>query len=308
MVKMIIDCDPGHDDAIALILAHTLAEVMGITTVSGNAPIESTTANALGVCALLDTNTPVYRGSAQPLQVAPVHASQVHGKTGLGSVQLPEHSLSVEAESAVEYLLDAPDKDTWVVPIGPLTNIARVLQKNPAWSKQIAGLSIMGGSTAKGNVTSVAEFNIYHDPEAAQIVFASGAFIKMLGLNVTTKVTTDDSSIQELRSALKPEGENKIAEFSIACLENIHEALRLLRGVSKAAMHDPCAVLALTHPEIFEFLPRQVEIETQGEFTRGMTVVDERGWSKEAVNAQVGYEVDSVRALELVLSVLKGTR
>ena len=305
MKKLIIDCDPGHDDAIALILAHAFAHVQGITTVSGNTNIDNTTANALGVCALLESKTSVYRGASQPLEREPVFGSQVHGSTGLGDVKLPAHNLVEESTDAIDFLLNGVESDTWVVAIGPLTNLALALQRDPSWGERFAGISLMGGSATTGNVTAVAEFNIFHDPEAAQIVFASGIPIKMSGLNLTTQFMTDQSTVEVLRdSARQNPNSRHIAEFAANSFENIHEALFAMGRKRRAALHDPCAVLALTHPDLLEFENRTVTVETHGEHTTGMTVVDERYWSREQSLMEVGYKIDAESAMSVVLSSL----
>ena len=305
MKKVIIDCDPGHDDAIALILAHTFANVQGITTVSGNTNIDNTTANALGVCALLESSTPVYRGASQPLEREAVFASQVHGSTGLGDVKLPDHNRVEESTDAVDYLLSGVDKDTWVVAIGPLTNLALALQRDPDWVERFAGISLMGGSATTGNVTAVAEFNIFHDPEAAAIVFASGIPIKMCGLNLTTQLMTDQSTVEMLRDSTRQNPESShISDFAANCFENIHGALFAMGRKRRAALHDPCALLALTHPDLLQFEKRTVTVETKGEHTTGMTVVDERYWSRDKSSVEVGYTIDSVAAMTVVLSAL----
>ncbi len=299
---MIIDCDPGHDDAIALILAHSHAEVLGITTVAGNTSIDNTTANALGICELLGVGTQVYRGASKPLRRESTYAHAVHGESGLGDVELPRHSRTESTISAVEYLLENVDTDVWVVPIGPLTNIAQVIQEDPDWGSRIAGLSIMGGSTTVGNVTAVAEFNISHDPEAADIVWRSGIPIKMCGLNLTHQLIADDSIVACLREANPSNSELKtLATFAADCYDNILAAIENLRGQRQAALHDLCAVLALTHPDLFRFEDRHVAVETTGTHTSGMTVVDERFSPGKTANTEVAYEIDSDRAMSIVL-------
>lgn len=305
MKKVIIDCDPGHDDAITLILAHRFTHLQGITTVSGNTNIDNTTANALGVCALLDSKTSVYRGASQPLEREPVFGSQVHGTTGLGDVKLPDHNRVEESTHAVDYLLNEVDSDTWVVAIGPLTNLALALQRDPDWGDRFAGISLMGGSAATGNVTSVAEFNIFHDPEAAAIVFASGIPIKMCGLNLTTQFMTDESTVEILRDSTRRDPEfSHISDFAANCFENIHSALFEMGRKRRAALHDPCALLALTHPSLVKFEKRTVTVETKGEHTTGMTVVDERYWSRDSSSVEVGYTIDAEAAMSVVLSAL----
>ena len=300
MKRMIIDCDPGLDDAIALILAHRHAGIAGITTVSGNAPLAATTANALMMTALLDADVPVHRGAARPLAAAPVYAGHVHGETGMGNLPPLAHDRRPASGDAVSFLLEAAAPDLWVVALGPLTNLALAVERDPQWARRIAGISLMGGSTAGGNVTAAAEFNVYADPEAAARVFAAGANLTMCGLNLTHQVQTDDALAARLRAADAP-----LAQFGAQVFDFLHGAMERLAGSRAAPLHDPCAVLAVTHPELFATAPRAVAVELAGTFTRGMTVVDERpGPERAPANAQVAYRVDAERALNLVLESL----
>ena len=300
MTRMIIDCDPGLDDAIALILAHHCAEVVGITTVCGNVPLAATTANALMLTALLDVDTPVHGGASRPLAGEATYAPHVHGESGMGDFEPPAHDRTAASGDAVSYLLDAAAPDVWVVAVGPLTNLALAIGRDPAWVKRIAGISIMGGSTAGGNVTAAAEFNIYADPEAAARVFASGADIIMCGLNLTHQVQTSDAVVAELRAAGAP-----LARFAAGLFDFLHGVMEDLLGRRATALHDPCAVLAVTHPELFELAPRPVGVEVDGTLTRGMTVVDERtGGLGDPPNAQVAYRIDAPRAMALVRGAL----
>ena len=301
MKRMIIDCDPGLDDAVALILAHHCAEVVGITTVSGNVPLAATTANALMLTALLDVSTPVHSGAARPLVGEPTYAGHVHGESGMGDFEPPAHDRTVAGDDAVSFLLDAAAPDVWVVAVGPLTNLALAIERDPDWVQRIAGISIMGGSTQGGNVTPAAEFNIYADPEAAARVFASGADIVMCGLNLTHQVQTSDTLVAELRAGGAP-----LERFAAGLFDFLHGVMADLLGERATALHDPCAVLAVTHPELFELAPRAVGVEVDGALTRGMTVVDERPRHLGApANARVGYRIDVQRAMVLVRESLR---
>ena len=300
MTRVIIDCDPGHDDTIALVLAHRHAQVLGISTVSGNAPLSETTANALMVTALLDVDTPVHAGAARPLVGEPRHAQVVHGASGLDGVERIEHQRTVESHNAVEFLLDAADKDVWIVAIGPLTNLALALERDPSWVRRIAGISIMGGSATVGNTTRVAEFNIFADPEAAARVFGAGAELRMCGLNLTHQLRTTDAIVSRLQSV----GTAR-ARFAAQVFDHMHERMEDLIGEREAALHDPCAVLAVTHPELIDMEPRAVDVELEGTLTRGMTVVDQRSSRRQdPANASVAYRIDAHRAMELVLECM----
>lgn len=302
MPRVIIDTDPGHDDAIALILADCLTEVVGVTTVAGNAALPHTTHNALRILELLESKAEVHQGEAIPLKGAAQLATEVHGHDGLGGVELPEPKREMSGLHAVDYLLDAVEPDIWVVPIGPLTNIARVIQRDPQWVHRIAGLSIMGGSATGGNVTPSAEFNIYFDPEAADIVFRSGANLRMCGLNLTMQVQISPQDVAEVKC--DPDN-NPLHEFANQNFRCVFERLQQLTGDAALAMHDPCAVLAVSHPHLFKFTPRSVQVELDGSLTRGMTIVDSRNRAEpEPTNVDVGYEVDVEKVKELLLRVL----
>ena len=300
MKRLIIDCDPGHDDAIAIILAHRHAQVLGITTVSGNAPLDAVTENALQVAALLDVDTPVHVGAAKPLVGETIHAGAVHGTTGLGGVDPIAHERRPASDDAVGFLLDAADDDVWIVPIGPLTNVALAIERDPAWVRRIAGISLMGGSASVGNATPSAEFNIFADPEAAAKVFASGANITMCGLNLTHQLRTTDATVERLQAANTP-----LATFAAQAFEHLHNRMEEFIGSRDAALHDPCAVLAVTHPHLIEAEPRAVAVETEGKLTRGMTVVDERVTRRRGEpTAHVAYRIDADAAMALVLEAL----
>ena len=305
-LKLIIDCDPGHDDALALILAHYLAEVVGITTVSGNAALEAVTTNALAVVELIGAETPVHSGASGPL-VNPAdgsapHATHVHGALGLSGAELAAPVREVASTDAVEFLLETSraHPGAWLVAIGPLTNVAAAIEQDPDWVGRLAGISIMGGSSVGGNVTASAEFNIWADPEAADVVFRSGAEIRLCGLNLTHQFRTTDALVARIRK-----NESAIAGFAADLMEYLHGRMESLAGAREAALHDPCAVLAVTHPQLFEFGERQVAIELAGELTRGMTVVDERRRPEnQPFNVHVGYTINADAAMALLMDAL----
>ena len=301
MPRLIIDCDPGHDDAVAIVLAHRHGDVLAITTVSGNAPLEATTANALMVVAALGVDTPVYEGAARPLRGEPIHAAAVHGANGLGGVDRLPHDRRPAPGDAVDVLLEAAAPDVWIVPIGPLTNIAHAIERDPDWVRRIAGISLMGGSAGAGNATPAAEFNIFADPHAAARVFASGAEIVMCGLNLTHQFRTTDTHVARLQRSPAV-----LAKVAAQAFTHLHDRMADFVGSRSAALHDPCAVLAITHPQLIEAEPRAVAVETEGKLTRGMTVVDERtSRHRGAPTAKVAYRIDAEPAMELVLAALE---
>ncbi len=300
MIRMIVDCDPGHDDAIALMLAHRWADVRAVTTVSGNAPLAATTENALLVMALLGADAPVYAGADRPLVAEARHATAVHGESGLEGARRFDHGRAVADGHAVDQLIALADADTWVVALGPLTNLALAIERDPSWPQRVAGISLMGGSTSFGNVTRVAEFNIWADPEAAARVFGCGANIIQCGLNLTHQLCTDGATTQRLSAR-----GTAVASFAADILASLHERLRQLAGRDDAPLHDPCAVLALTHPHLMETASRAVSVELRGDLTRGMTVTDERtSRRRDAPNVNVAYRIDAERATDVVLEAL----
>ena len=300
--RVVIDCDPGHDDAVAILLALRFCEVLGITTVSGNAPLAHTTANALAVATLAGTDVPVFSGADRPLNQPAKHAPHVHGATGLGGVELPSADRNIEREHAVDYLVDVCKREPgiWLVPIGPLTNIALALRREPTIVEHIAGISIMGGSATVGNATTHAEFNIWADPEAADVVFGCGAPIRMCGLNLTQQFLTNDQQIERLDALATPR-----SQFVANLFRFLHDRMDELIGVRQTALHDPCAVLAVTHPELFEFREQPVAVELTGTHTRGMTVVDQRKRRDPGrANVEVGHAIDASAGMDLVFEAL----
>lgn len=303
---MIIDCDPGHDDAVAIVTAAHFADVRGIVTVAGNAPLDRTTRNALVMRDLLGLDTPVHSGAARPLLAPPRDAGFVHGESGLDGAELPEPTTPLDSTDGVEFIIETcrRDEGIWLVPIGPLTNIALALRQAPDLVDRIAGISLMGGGTF-GNRTASAEFNIWADPEAAAIVFESQTRpLVMAGLDVTHKFQVTPARIEQTRAL-----PGRVAAI-IADLFVFFSGTYLTRhdegSIGGAALHDPLAVLAITHPELFERRQRHVVVETKGEHTAGMTVVDERAIiERDLANCDVLADVDHEAAFRLVLEAIE---
>ncbi len=298
---LIIDCDPGHDDAMAICVGANRGHLIGVTTVAGNVSLEHTTNNALAVVQMLGIDIEVHSGAAGPLNGdAGRFASFVHGENGLVGATLPEVTRQVASTDAADYILSATIEHpgAWIVAIGPLTNIATALERDPALIDRISGISIMGGGTY-GNITAAAEFNINFDPEAAEIVFNSGARIIQCGLDVTHQLLVTDALVEATAQI-----GNEFGRFSNGLLSGYLENIRLLTGEGlEAVLHDPCAVLATTDPEIFEFADRYVAVETRGEHTRGMTLVDQRSWMRGGP-VKWAETIDAERATEIILSAI----
>jgi len=292
-----IDCDPGLDDALAILTAAKYAQIEAITTVSGNVDCDKTTRNALVMAQLAGFDAPVIRGADAPLAVPPVFADHVHGESGLEGPVLPELTRSIAGTDAVQAIIDMTGSgEVTLVAIGPLTNVALVIERDPSWAASVEEIVLMGGSITGGNVTAAAEFNFWADPHAADIVFRSGAPIRMLGLNVTQQVRMGGVHRDRLRNETTP-----TAVFAADLLEYYSGFALEHYGVELGAMHDPCAVLAVTHPDLFVFEERRIDIEVAGELTRGMSIVDERP-NGETPNVQVGISADGEAIVELIMA------
>ena len=301
---VILDCDPGHDDAAAILLAARSPEIelLGITCVAGNVEVEKTTANALHVCGLIGLRkVPVAKGMAQPLFGELVTAEQVHGKSGLDGAEFPPTDLQCDPRHAVDFLIEtimnSPVKIT-LIPTAPLTNIAMAMLREPRICERIGQIVMMGGSMGKGNATPSAEFNIYVDPEAASIVFDSGVPIVMVGLDVTEKALITAEHIAKIRK------HGTIIANTFSRLLSWYSAnVNSLCG-DGAALHDPCAVAVVCDPTLLTTEYMRVDIETQGKFTRGRTVCA-RGFSAgNAPNARVAVALDTSRFFERLIARL----
>lgn len=302
---IVLDCDPGHDDAIAILLAGRVAELVGVTAVSGNAPLEKTLRNALAVTQIAGLAVPVVAGASRPLVEAPRHAAFIHGESGLDGPALPELTRRPAPGSAARFLLESAEArdDLWLVATGPLTNVALALREEPGLATRLKGISLMGGSYGTGNVTAVGEFNIVADPEAAAVVFGSGARIVMAGLDLTHQFTVDAARRETLRALGTP-----AAVFATELLESYGAAYARIFGREVGVpLHDPCSVLAVTHPELFTSDERHVDVELAGRLTRGMTVVDRRGGGRGwPANATVLTGIDHGRAFDVLATALAG--
>ena len=273
-LNVIIDCDPGHDDAIAILLAAKHLNVLGITTVGGNQTLEKVTANALKVVELGGlTRIPVARGMARPLLRDPRNAGAIHGESGLDGHDFPEPTTPLDPRRGGRFIIESAltNPGCWLVPLGPLTNIATAIRLEPRLFDVVAGISLMGGSTGPGNASPFAEFNIFVDPEAADIVFRSGIPITMCGLNVTHQAFAEDADVARIRTIGNPVSE-AVANLLTFYMGSQGDAF----GQRRAYLHDPCAVAALIDPSLFEFAEMHIAVETRGEHTAGMTVCDQR--------------------------------
>lgn len=303
--KIILDCDPGHDDAMAILLAahHPEVELLAITTVAGNQSVEKTTRNALKVCSLANIRAvPIAMGMDRPLVRPPKHSPEIHGESGMDGPQIPEPTIELDPRHAVDLLIDLllnSDGDITLVPTGPLTNIAAAMRQQPAIIPKIKAISLMGGAIGLGNVTPAAEFNIHTDPEAAAIVFGCGRPITMAPLEVTHQALATSEVIARLRAAQRP-----VATFAADLLVFFADTYRTIYGFPAAPLHDPCAVAAVVDPAIIRAHRMHVEIEITGEWTSGRTVCDVYGKLGKEPNARVGYALEVERFWDMVISTI----
>ncbi|MDD9716000.1 nucleoside hydrolase [Dinoroseobacter sp. PD6] len=295
--KIIIDTDPGQDDAVAILLALACPEaleVLGITAVAGNVPLALTARNARIVCELAGKpEVPVFAGCDRPLARALVTAEHVHGKTGLDGPVLPEPTMPLQDQHAVDFLIETlrrePTGTVTLCPLGPLTNIATAFAKAPDIIPRVAEIVLMGGAYFEvGNITPAAEFNIYVDPEAAKAVFGAGAPLVVMPLDVTHKALTTAPHIAGFRAM-----GTRVGEMVAAWTDFFERFDKEKYGSEGAPLHDPCVIAWLLAPELFTGRHINVEIEVDSPLTRGMTVADWWGVTERAANALFIGDVDA---------------
>ena len=309
--KIILDCDPGHDDAVAIMLAaaNETIEILGITCVGGNTTLENAKLNALKICSLINkTSIPIYAGAAKPLKYDWVTAAHVHGKRGLDiegnePIKIKEN-YNIQDINAIDYIIDtclSQNDPIYLCPTGPLTNIALSLKKEPLIKNKIKEIVFMGGVAMNlGNITPVAEFNIYVDPHAADIVLNSGIPLTMMGLDVTHKVMVNDQIINEI------ERNGNISSTFFAELMKFYSKFhRNLYKINESPLHDPCVIAYLIEPSLFKGKFVNVEVEKESKLTRGKTVVDWLGVTKRPPNCTVMNEVNYHKFFSLLKKELK---
>ncbi|EOI53747.1 ribosylpyrimidine nucleosidase [Enterococcus gilvus] len=303
--KIILDCDPGHDDAITILMAaaHPKINLLGITIVAGNQTLDKTVVNGLNVCQLLGIDANVYAGMPKPLVREQVVAGNVHGESGLdGPVFGPLHR-QAEKTNAVNYIVDtlmASEGDITLVPVGPLTNIAVAMRMEPLIIPKINEIVLMGGAYGTGNFTPSAEFNIFADPEAAHVVFTSGAPIVMMGLDLTNQTLCTLEIIERMEAAGNVAGKlfGDIMRFT---LKSQFECF----GLEAGPLHDATCVGYLISPEAFETQEMYVEVDSNRGPCYGRTVCDELNVLEQKANAKVGKKIDTETFWDLVEACIR---
>jgi purine nucleosidase len=310
MTRVLIDCDPGHDDAMAILYAAKHLDLVAITTVHGNAPLAHTTRNALAVCTLAGLKIPVSAGADRPLVQPQLQRETVHGKSGIDGAELPKPDRDVTGEHAALTIIREARRspgELVLIAVGPMTNVALALRLEPKLPELLKSLSIMGGSTMLGNITATAEFNLWADPEAAAAVFACGIPVVMAGLNVTRQALIREPHVARLRAS-GPVGKTMgdLQEF-YASRSNA------ISGLAGAPMHDSCAVVPFVHPELIKHRACHVHIELASPEVRGTTICDLRTFLSEPsgatrrqlpANALVALEIDGAAVVDRVVDAV----
>jgi inosine-uridine nucleoside N-ribohydrolase len=302
---LILDCDPGHDDALAIVVALARPELrlLAVTTVAGNAGLDATTRNALRVLTLVGrTDVPVGAGAARPL-VRELHvAADVHGASGLAGADLPDPAFQPRPEGAVELIrsiLDASPEPVTIAAVGPLTNVALLLRTHPRLVERIESIRIMGGAITEGNTTASAEFNIWQDPDAARIVLDCGRPITMMPLDVTHQALFGPAETARLEALGTRTG------FIFADLLRFFARFHHERyGWDGSPIHDAVTVAHLAVPDLVRTIPYRVDVETISDLTRGRTVVDLHHLTGRPPNVEVGVEIDRAQFVDLLVDAV----
>jgi inosine-uridine nucleoside N-ribohydrolase len=304
--KIILDVDPGHDDAMAILLANASPEIelLAITTVAGNQTLPKTTLNARRVCSRAGIkNVPIAAGCDRPLVREQRVAENIHGESGLeGPTFSGEPDVPLDPRHAVDLIIEllmASDGDVMLVPTGPLTNIGLAMRREPAILSKIKHISLMGGAWGFGNQTPSAEFNILVDPEAARIVFESGVPIVMCGLELTHQAKATPDIIARFAKLHTPLG-----DFAVEMLNFFASTYKKMHGFDGPPLHDPTAVAWIIDPTIVETEPAHVDIETHAEFSYGRTVVDLHDVLKLPKNVLVATKLDAPRFWDLMVGAI----
>ncbi|HZK00038.1 MAG TPA: ribosylpyrimidine nucleosidase [Tissierellaceae bacterium] len=299
--KIILDCDPGHDDAVAIMMAaiHPKIDLLGITVVAGNQTLEKTTINALNVCQYLNIETKVYAGCSHPMiREKQVIAEDIHGVSGLDGPIFEPLTRKAEDKHAVDYIIEtlmSSDGDITLVPTGPLTNIAMAMRMEPKIVDKIKEIVLMGGAYQLGNVTPAAEFNIYADAEAAYVVFTSGRPIVMMGLDLTRQALCYPSIVERMERI-----NTKAAHLFGDLMNFFGQQQKAVFGWEGGPLHDPTCIAYLIDPSSIEVKPMYTEIEIRSEKCYGRTLCDYFNTTKKELNSLVAVKLDSEKFWDIV--------
>lgn len=304
-IPVIVDCDPGHDDAIALLLAvgSPSIDLRAVTTTFGNCSVEDATRNTLRILTLAGaTDVPVGRGAAGPLTGSAELGNYVHGTSGLDGPDLPEPDLAVSELPAVELIervIAEADEPVTLVATGPITNVATLLQRGLVDRSKIHEVIFMGGSVDRGNHTPTAEFNTYADPEALAVVLASGLLVRMVGLNLTHQALATPEVVGRMRAMNR-----HVGRVAAEWMGFFGSSYRAIWEFDAPPVHDPCTVAALIRPELIGWRRCFVAVETAGEWTRGTTVVDLHDRYRRPPNVDVAMTLDAAGFWDIVLGAI----
>jgi purine nucleosidase len=302
--KIILDCDPGIDDALALALACSSPEIelLGVTTTHGNVPLFQTTENALALLEMFGSPAKVYPGASMPLVRNAVHAGAVHGDNGMGGVDLPEHRRKAEDRHAVDYIIEtvmAAPGQVSLFHIGPLTNLALAIRLRPELVSSIKEVIVMGGSTGEGNVTCSAEFNMFADPHAARIVLESGANITMFGLDVTHRAIAGNEVFQAIADI-----DGDVGAIVLRLMRIYAEFYEKAYGWSGPAIHDMCTIAWAIDPGLFRLKSSAMTVDTNDGVNFGRTVVDSLGLTLSSPRVAIAAEVNAEAMFDLFVKRL----
>lgn len=289
--KIILDSDPGHDDAVAIMLAGSYEgfELLGITVEAGNQTIEKTARNTMNMVKYLGLNVPVALGKGVPLKRTPMNCAEIHGESGLDGFEFPKYEMNFDKRDAVEFIRDAlqDNKKVTLVPTGPLTNIAKVITDYPNLTNHIEEIVLMGGSIGHGNVSPAAEFNILCDPEAADIVFNSGIKVKMLGLDVTRKVLVLPEVVERMNKI-----GNRVSDLFVALMKAFNKTQKQIFGFDGGPLHDPATIVSLINEDVVKFQYMNVVIDVTGGPSYGRTNCDQFNYLHQTPNAWVAVDIN----------------
>lgn len=308
-VPVIIDCDPGHDDVVAIWLAagHADIDLRAITTVGGNGTLDHTTLNARVATTVAGiSGVPISAGAAQPLTRSLQTAAHIHGDNALGGVDLPEPTTALDPRSALELMVDTlqnSSEQITLVPTGPLTNVAQLIQRHPEVLPKLDRIVWMGGSTTRGNITAYAEFNAWVDPEAIDVVVKSGIPFTMVGLNITHQALITDEVLARIAAI-----GNETAAFGVRLLRFFNSTYEAAEGMPAGPLHDPITIALLADPRVVESIESHIDVEVDGTYTAGATCIDLHDMLGKPKNVVVPIRLDVELFWDLVTQSISNLR